>query len=497
MTRSKKFILNTVISVINMIITTISGFILTRMMMSNYGSETNGLLSSISQFLGFISLAQMGVGAVTVSAWYKPLNDDNQNEISAIYKSAQSFFRKIALIFLVYTTLLVIFYPYFAKTNIDKHTIQGLIMVISFGLFIQYFWGITNSLLLQADQKVYISQVMSSIGTLINLIVSVFLICKGFNVFVVKMASIIVLIFSPIAMSIYVRKKYMIDRKVQYSKEPINNKWSGFYQHISAVIVDNTDVMVLTVFSSLSMVSVYQVYYSIIYAIRLILTSFTGGVQALFGSMIARNEKGLLSRTFYNIELIFGIVSTVLFSITNCSVLEFVKIYTNGVTDENYFVPAFAFILTVATLVFIHRVIYYTLIKAAGHFKETQKGAIIEAIINIAISIMLVISFGLVGVAIGTLCSMLYRTIDCAYYLSKNILCRDIKIFLKNFIVSILTFILCYICSVVFLKFDGNTYFLWIFYVLKVSMLCIIVTVLIYSCIYKKDMGDLIKGIFY
>ena len=62
---------------------------------------------------------------------------------------------------------------------------------------------------------------------------------------------------------------------------------------------------------------------------------------------------------------------------------------------------------------------------AAGHFKETRKGAWLEAFINLTLSIILVFKFGIVGVAIGTLVAMIIRTAEFMYHTSKYILKRS------------------------------------------------------------------------
>ena len=76
--RSSKLALNTVISLLNQLVVIVCGFILPRMFLVSYGSAVNGLQSSISQFLGFIALGELGVGAVVQSALYKPLAQKNQ-----------------------------------------------------------------------------------------------------------------------------------------------------------------------------------------------------------------------------------------------------------------------------------------------------------------------------------------------------------------------------------------------------------------------------------
>lgn len=119
MNRKRKLVLNTITGIFYEIVTLICGFILPRFFLTCYGSEVNGLVSSITQFLGFITLAECGVGAVVQSSLYKPLADKNEEEISKIVVSSERFFRKIAFILLFYTIGLMFIYPIMTLKSFD------------------------------------------------------------------------------------------------------------------------------------------------------------------------------------------------------------------------------------------------------------------------------------------------------------------------------------------------------------------------------------------
>lgn len=59
MSRKKRLLLNTTTALLHQIITVVCGFILPRLLLSYFGSQVNGLVSSISQFLAFISFADL------------------------------------------------------------------------------------------------------------------------------------------------------------------------------------------------------------------------------------------------------------------------------------------------------------------------------------------------------------------------------------------------------------------------------------------------------
>ena len=478
MTRKEKLYLNIISSLIQQIIVIICGFILPRAILDYYGSTVNGLVSSITQFLGFISFLQMGIGAVVQSAWYKPLAENDNQKISEIYISAENFFRKIAKYFLFYVLILCVLYPIKVKSDFSYTFVIILIIVLSISLFIQYYFGITNQLLLYADQKAYVYLLTQSILILLNTGISLLLIKLEVSIHIVKFGASLIFAINPIILELYIRKTLKINKKLKLIYEPINQKLNGFVQHMSSVIMENTDVAILTIFSTLKNVSIYYIYYLVVYGVRQVITSLTIGIQAMLGNMLISETKEYINFKFSNIELYFHIMVTFCFSAVLTLLTPFVLVYTKGITDANYNVPIFSMCLTMAFATYCYRLPYYTLVKAAGHFKETQNSAIIEVLINIIVSICCVIKFGLIGVAIGTLIANIYRTIYFILYLKNNIINRPAKIFIKLITLDIVIFLLSYIISMK-LEMRSNTFSSWMVYAVQVSLICGVVTLII------------------
>lgn len=103
--REKRLAANTVSSLMLQLCTIICGFILPRMILAGFGSNVNGMINSITQFLGVISFLELGVGSVIQSSLYKPLADKDNETISKIIVSGQKFFSRLAMILFVYVFL--------------------------------------------------------------------------------------------------------------------------------------------------------------------------------------------------------------------------------------------------------------------------------------------------------------------------------------------------------------------------------------------------------
>lgn len=443
MNRTQKLKLNTFMSLINRFILMISGIILPRIILINYGSETNGLISSITQFLSIITFLDMGVGTVIQSTLYRPLIKNDNETIGKILSAAKTFFRNIAYCLVAYVIVLIIIYPIISNSgNYSVLSTAMLIIAISISQFSQYYFGIVNELLLNADQRSYIQYGSENVVVILNLIISIILINLGFSIQLVKLVSGLIFLFRPFYLNYYVKKHYDFKLESGVSDSIIPQKWNGMAQHIAYSVQNNTDILILTFFSSLESISVYSVYSLVVNAIKLVITSFSSGLTSFFGNLLAEDKIKELNTSFSKIELLIHNLVIFLYGMTAILINQFVQIYTQGVQDTNYYAPIFGLVLILSRAMFSLRTPYQSMVLAAGHFKETQMSSIIEATLNIVLSLILVRPLGLVGVSIGTLISMIYRLLYLSIYLSKNILKRPLKIFLKHIFVDVLLFTL-------------------------------------------------------
>lgn len=482
--RKRKLRLNSITSLTNQLLTLVCGFILPKLILQFYGSSVNGLVMSIMQFLNIITFLDLGVGAVVTSSLYTPLATDDVSEISRIFVSAQKFFRKIAVIFIIYIAILFFIYPIYISKEFGFWYTSTLIVAVSVTLFSQYFFGIVYQLLLNADQRTYVVMAVSSITLLINTVACSILMLKGASIQWVMITTSIIFLARPIILSIYVSKHYNLDKRIKLNWEPIKQKWNGFAQHLAFVVLNNTDTVVLTVFSTLENVSIYGVYNLVVNGVKTIFNSLTAGVTALFGNMLAKNEKELLNKVFEDFEWLIHTATTLIFTICGVLIVPFVAVYTNDVGDANYIVPIFAGIITLANGAYCLRFPYNMIVLAAGHYKETQNSSFVEMGINIVISIAVVIHFGLVGVAVGTFAAMAYRTIYLAWYLSKRIICRPLKHFIRHSLVDLLSVLLIVIATL-WIDIRSLTYFNWVIMAIQVSIVALLISFVVNIIFYK------------
>lgn len=493
--RSRRAKFNIVFSLIGQAITLICGLIVPRLLIGSFGSEAYGATASISQFLAYITLLEGGIGGVARAALYKPLAQNDNKKISSVIREIQRFFRVIALVFLVYVLVLACSFKSISRVEcFDWISTFLLVIVISISTFAQYFIGISYQVLIQAAQRTYITQVINSLATILNTMCIVILVSMGGNLIIVKLVSSIVFALRPIMQYLYVKKTFHLEEVNERSEDVLEQKWTGLGQHLAFFLHSNTDIAVLTIMSNLNFVAIYSVYNMVVSQIHNLTTSFATGMEALFGDMLAQKEIAKLYRTFNIYEAIISFVAGALFSITAVMLIPFVKLYTRGINDVNYIHPIFGITLVIASFLYCLRMPYHSLTIAAGHFKQTKMAAYGEAIINISLSVILVLRFNLLGVALATVLAVCFRTLFYVVYLSKNIINRSIMIFVKRVMCSFGSFaFVVFLGSFVVEMFNIDNYQTWCLCACMISAFSALVQFFVLKVFYRDIYSDVLK----
>ncbi len=474
--------------------TLLHGLVIPRIMIRTFGSEVNGLLTSITQFLSFISLLEGGLGAVVLAELYKPIEEHNSIEITKILAASQCFFYKLALVFLCYTGILAVLYPLIINNEFSFEYTSLLVLILSITTFSQYLFSLTNRLFLQAQQKIYIVNYISSFTLVINTVIVYIIAVEYPEIHILKLISAVSFLIQPVLYQRYIEKRYRVSRN-EYSKKKDNSvlkeRWSGFLQNLAHFINMNTDVVVITLFLSLKDVSIYSVYMIAINALRAIITGIGNSYQSALGKYYAQNNAKQLNERFSTFETVNWAISMVLFNTCLIIVNDFVQLYTHNVVDAVYYQPGFAIVMTIANLIYCIREPYRLMILSAGKFKETNIGAAIEAILNILITILLIKKFSLLGAAIGTLIAIGYRLIYFIAFLRKSILYRRYRMYIKEMIMTIIILMVNLIfCSRVKITIDN--YFAFLGY----GILIVIAEMMLLAiCLFVFDNGKMMRVI--
>src|SRR5574344_363324 len=234
MTRTKKFFYNSISTGLLQLILLVISFILPKIIIGNYGSEINGLCSSITQFINYFSLVEAGLAAAAIYALYKPLAEDNHKQISVVVSTAKKFYYKSGLIFTALVVILACIYPLFISIDaLSKFEIFFLIIILGSTGFLDFFTLAKYRVLLTADQKVYVISIASIIYNILNTIIIVILASLGLSIVLVRFVAVFAIVIRSVILMIYVRKK---NKYIKYNekedKKLLSKRWDALYLQI-------------------------------------------------------------------------------------------------------------------------------------------------------------------------------------------------------------------------------------------------------------------------
>lgn len=438
--RNKLLALNGIVTIVMQLVTMICGLILPRMILATFGSNVNGLVTSITQFLSFISLLDGGLGGVIRAAYYKPMAMRDDEGISRVFAASNKFYRQIAAFFVIYLFVIAFVFPILSGNQFGYLYTFLLVIIISLATLMQYFWGYTLKLLVFSDQRGYLHNITQIMTTVINTVLAAILIHFGAGIHIVKFVAVAAYVVQPLFLGFYVRKHYNIDYKAKPADEAIKQRWSALARHIAFYVHSNTDVVILTMFTAFSTVSIYSVYKTVVNGLTNLVAGVISNTEATFGDLLAANEVDLFKKEFSAVDLLSKMVSTICFATCTTMICVFVNIYTRGVTDTNYYRPGFAIILCLSEWIYCMGLNYNNVIVSVGHFKQTTRIGVIEAAINVAFSIVMVKLAGLEGVVIATTIAMTYKLVANIVYMEKHIVHISVSYTIRSMLGSAITF---------------------------------------------------------
>lgn len=421
--RAQKAFHNIVCNLLLQVVASIAGIILPRLFIVTYGSSINGLITSIKQFLGYLNLVEAGVGFAAITSLYEPLSRKDEKQINSVLAAARLFYLRSGAVFALLVAALGIAYPFIVADQVDFLTAAVMVAILGGSGAAEFFLVGKYSVLLTADQRSYILSNVQTAGTLLNLVATVALVWAGAGVLLVQAVSTAIYVARVVLLSGYVARNYpFADFRAAPDFAALGARWDVLIHQTTGLVVFTAPVVIITVFCGLKEVSVFVVYNMVFAAVHQLIASFSSGLVAGFGELMVSHNRQALQKAYTNFEYIYYAVMTWAYVTAAALIMPFIELYTRGVQDANYIRPAVAALFVVVGVANNIRVPANTIVNSAGHFRETRQKAIIEAAINLAVSVALVSHLGIAGVLLGSVCSYAYRTADFVVYVAGNIL---------------------------------------------------------------------------
>lgn len=420
--KKKRVILNILTEIAGKGFLLIISIIIPKLYIDNYGSEYNGLLTSLNGIFVYLNLLEAGIGSASIQALYKPIVNKDYDRVSHILSATKRNYFRNGIFFLGCLSVVAFLYPYYSHTDIQYLTVVILVFISATPYILKFFFRGKYTVLLTADNRLYIINFVSNIFHIIANIIKIIMLYKMMNVVIIQTVFGITSMLEIIAIYIYVRRKYkFIDFNAVPDYQAISKSGSAMVHEIAYVVFSNVDVLLLTYFCGLKTVSVYSVYNLIYSNLGQLLQALTNGTNAALGQLMFENRNRYLCN-FNKFEYFFQCFSCMVIVSAGAITREFVTLYTINATDINYLMRGITVLFVVIQILSILRWPGVGAIKAAGMFKETQGRALTEMMINLVLSLALVGLFEMYGVLLATIVALLYRTMDVIFFTEKKIL---------------------------------------------------------------------------
>lgn len=413
---------NLIFGFLGQFVTIAFGVLLPRLVLVEYGSEVNGLLNSVTQIFAYFSLLEAGIGGVTLQSLYKTVGKQNKDETNAILSATNKYYKRTGFLYIIGIIVLAILYPIVTDTTISWWIIVAVISCNGVGPVVNYFVRAKYAIFLQAEGKIY---VLTNIETITHILISVakiVLLTNGTNVVVVQFSAMVFNLIQTVIILLYIKRRYKwIDLTVKPNNDALKQSRNAMIHQVGALVFNNIDVLLLTIFVGLLQVSVYSIYALLFGMVKTAISTINNSLKFAFGQEFNNNivtfKKVNKVYENYFMAMVFA-----LFTVAEFFIIPFLKLYMSGITDVDYFMPNLPILFALSAILAEVRAPCAQIISFAKHYKETQWRCVIETTINLCVSIGLVIPFGIYGVLFGTIVALLYRTTDMIIYVNKRIL---------------------------------------------------------------------------
>lgn len=496
--RTKKSIINTIVSLGSQIIIILLGFISRRVLIYSVGVQYLGINGLMTNILTIFSLAESGIGLAIGYSLYKPLAE---NDIEKI-KSLMYFYKRTYQFLAILTASIgVLFYPFlpiFLKGNTapDASLIYLLFLLSS---VVSYLWSYKITLN-SSDQNRYLYTIANTLTQIFVLIIKVFILYYTENYILYLSVEIGSTIIKNIIFSLVLDKRYpyLKEKDVKKlddvtKKELFINIKSLFYSKFGLILSQCSDNLVISSMVSISSVGLYSNYTTLITSVSGFVTTFSTSITASMGNLIAQENKEKVYEVYKKIDFInFWLYSFSCVCLL-CLIEPFIKIWLG----EQYVLSFSILLLSVGTFYLKGINSSIDIVKnAAGLYFPDRYVPLIESIVNLCLSIVLAVNYGLVGVLIGTAVSFIL----CSFWIKPYIVYRDIFLLkFREYIgwegEKIITFVIMSVI-IYFLQLQMNFNNLIFDFIVKTIFTVIVSNIVLVIRYYKTDEFIYIKDMF-
>ena len=476
---------NLISSLVYQVVLITLSFLLPRLYLENFGSEVNGVLSTIKQIFVYLFLLEAGVGLATTQALYKRIGEKDYKSANEVLSATNLYYKRTGIIYLAIVLLIAVFYAYVIPTSIDSNVVFFIIILTALPALFSYFVQAKYRILMEVDGRKYVINNAETILQIASNAAKILVLLLTDSLILIQLVYCIIYLAQLAYLYFYAKSRYKwLDLKAKPDYEAISQKNSVLVHQLSGMVFNNTDVILISALCDFKAASIYAIYNIFFSQVQNFITSVVSSFTFALGQMFHTDRRRFDS--LYNAYETFYVMATfMIYTLMAVFLLPLVQIYTSGINDAEYTNTLLVLLFVVMNLLSNAKIPANGVIEFAGEFEKTRSYAIWEMVINISVSVAAILYMGVCGAIIGTVAALLYRGIVTIYYSNKKVLKRSQMHTYKILITNLMVF--AFVMAVFYVDTFSNVSFAKLLLYGALNSVWIVALYLIVNLLLGKD----------
>ena len=407
--RVHKSLLNAKVNLVFYFLSLFFAFFSRKIFLDCLGAEFIGLTGTLGNILGYLNLAELGVGSAIGFYLFKPIQQHNKQQICEILSVFGYLYKRIGQAILLGGVVISLFFPLiFEKAELGMGIIYfsfySLLGSSLIGYFINY-----RQILLSADQKNYLVSIYYQSAGLVKTALQILLAYYYKNLYVWVFVEFLFGVIGCVILNWKINKEYpwlktnKTNGKVLLKQYPdiIKKTKQVFIHKIKDFILRRSDEIFIYAFVTLKMVAFYGNYMIVINKLTTFFSAIFDSVYAGVGNLVAEGNKANTLKVFWELMAIRHFIAGFMVFLLLFLIEPFISLWLGPeyILDKKilYLLMAYQYIVISRGTVDIFNGTH-------GLYGDTW-AAWVELIINLSVTIIFGIKYGILGILLGKVAS--------------------------------------------------------------------------------------------
>lgn len=413
--RSKKVLINSIFGVGGYAILMLSNFITRSVFVDQLGLSMAGVDTTFKNFLQVLSLAELGLSTGLLYKLYKPIEDKDNAAIKRILNFYKQAYKIIASVFMAGAVVLSFAVNFFIEDTDKSPLYISFLFILYAGDTVASYLFANRKALIVADQNNYIVNRNDAFISLITLISQVALLYLTQSFIVYAVVKIVCRLIGASLIGHKFKKMYP-DIAADKSKDTITgeektslikNMSAMLCHRVGGVSVTATGSAIISKILGTVQAGIYGNYILITNTLIMLVTQVFNGITASFGNIITVETKEVIYRRF-KLLYFFNYLIFSFFTVSVGIIIQpFMRLWMQDAENSLFPYRTVLLLLCYFYIYGMRRVVLMAK-DSAGLYREDQWFAIVEAVLNIIMSVAFVMySKSIDGIIIANALSML------------------------------------------------------------------------------------------